>query len=313
MHGPWQLGGLSTKELAKRVWKEMGEDAVFDAGAALGYYFMLALFPLMIFLISMLATIQALDLANIVMGTLRTAMPAEAYDLIGKEMLRVLNDSGGGLLTLGALGTLWAASSGVVSLLDGLNRAYDVEETRGLIRQRVIAIGLTVALALLIIVGAVALMAGDKIFIWIAEQSGLEWLSIAGTIANYLVGLGAMFMGLEVIYYFGPNVKGQKWKWVSPGSLVGIAIFILASVLFSVYLRVSGGYAATYGSLGAVIVLMLWLYFLGLAIMVGGEVNAEIAAAALERGSRTAPKIAVEKEPATDAPPKVGSPKPQTG
>lgn len=300
-YGPWQLGGLSIKELLKRVWKEMSEDAVFDAAAALGYYFMLAIFPLMIFLISLLATIEALDLVNVVMGTLQSAMPKDAYNLIGKEMLRVLQESGGGLLTLGALGTLWAASSGVVSLLDGLNRTYDVTETRGLVKQRLLAIGLTVALALLIIVGAIALMGGDKLFVWISEQTGLEWLTYIGTALNYLIGLGSMFLGLEIIFYLGPNVKDQKWKWISPGSAVGVLIFVLSSIAFSIYLRVGGDYSATYGSLGAVIVLMLWLYLLGLAIMIGGEVNSEIAQAALEHGQKTAPKISIEKDSAKQA------------
>lgn len=294
--GPWQLGGLSPRELGKRVYNEMSDDAVFDAAAALAYYFMLAIFPLLIFMISMLATIQALDLVNTVTRTLESAMPGDASKLITTEIQRIMKDTSGGLLTFGALGTLWAASSGVVSLLDGLNRVYDVQETRGLIKQRLLAVGLTVALALLIIVGAVALMAGGKVSEWAAEQTGMAWVETVGSIVHYIIGVGFMFLGLEVIYFFGPNVKGQKWKWVTPGSLVGVIMFILSSVAFTLYLQFSGGYSATYGALGAVIVLMLWLYLLGLAVMTGGEVNAEIAAAALEKGSRTAPKIAVERD-----------------
>jgi membrane protein len=304
--GPWQLGGISPKELGKRVYKEMSDDAVFDAAAALAYYFMLAIFPLLIFMISMLATIQALDLVNTVTKTLESAMPGDASRLITTEIQRIMKDTSGGLLTFGALGTLWAASSGVVSLLDGLNRVYDVQETRGLVKQRLLAVGLTVALALLIIVGAVALMAGGKVSEWAAEQTGMAWIETVGTILHYVIGVGFMFLGLELIYYLGPNVKGQKWKWVTPGSAVGVVMFILSSIAFSLYLQFSGGYSATYGALGAVIVLMLWLYLLGLAVMTGGEVNAEIAAAALEKGSRTAPKIAIEKDASKSGPPKPG-------
>jgi membrane protein len=305
--GPWELGGLSVKQLGSRVWKEMTDDAVFDAAAALAYYFMLAIFPLLIFLISMLASIQALDLVNTVTRTLESAMPGDASKLITTEIQRIMKDSGGGLLTFGALGTLWAASSGVVSLLDGLNRVYDVQETRGMIKQRLLAVGLTVALALLIILGAVALMAGGKVSEWAAEQTGMAWIETVGTILHYIIGVGFMFLGLELIYFLGPNVKGQKWKWVTPGSIIGVVLFILSSIAFSLYLQFSGGYSATYGALGAVIVLMLWLYLLGLAVMTGGEVNAEIAAAALEKGSRTAPKIAQEKGNAKPSgPPKPG-------
>lgn len=305
--GPWQLGGLTLAELGKRVHKEMTDDAVFDAAAALAYYFMLAIFPLLIFLISMLASIQALDLVSTVTRTLESAMPGDASKLVTTEITRIMKDSSGGLLTFGALGTLWAASSGVVSLLDGLNRVYDVQETRGIVKQRLLAVGLTVALALLIIVGAVALMAGGKVSEWAAEQTGLGWIETVGTILHYLIGVGFMFLGLELIYFLGPNVKGQKWKWVTPGSVMGVVIFILSSIGFTLYLQFSGGYSATYGALGAVIVLMLWLYLLGLAVMIGGEINAEIAAAALEKGSRTAPKIAQEKgSSGHSGPPKPG-------
>jgi membrane protein len=305
--GPWQLGGISPKELAKRVYKEMSDDAVFDAAAALAYYFMLAIFPLLIFMISMLATIQALDLVSIVTKTLSSAMPGDASKLITTEIQRIMKDSSGGLLTFGALGTLWAASSGVVSLLDGLNRVYDVQETRGLIKQRLLAVGLTVSLSLLIIVGAVALMAGGKVSEWAAEQLGMPWLETVGSILHYVIGVAFMFFGLELIYYFGPNVKDQKWKWITPGSALAVVIFVLSSIGFTLYLQFSGGYSATYGGLGAVIVLMLWLYLLGLAVMIGGEINAEIAAAALEKGSRTAPKIAIEKDASkSSGPPKPG-------
>jgi membrane protein len=305
--GPWQLGGLKPLELGKRVYREMTDDAVFDAAAALAYYFMLAIFPLLIFLISMLASIQALDLVNTVTRTLESAMPGDASKLVTTEITRIMKDSSGGLLTFGALGTLWAASSGVVSLLDGLNRVYDVQETRGMIKQRLLAVGLTVALALLIIFGAVALMAGGKVSEWAAEQTGMPWIETVGSILHYIIGVAFMFIGLELVYYFGPNVKGQKWKWVTPGSAMGVVIFILSSIGFTLYLQFSGGYSATYGALGAVIVLMLWLYLLGLAVMIGGEINAEIAAAALEKGSRTAPKIAQEKgKEKPTGPPKPG-------
>ncbi|HET6512724.1 MAG TPA: YihY/virulence factor BrkB family protein [Candidatus Kapabacteria bacterium] len=306
--GPWELGGLSIAELGKRVYKEMSDDAVFDAAAALAYYFMLAIFPLLIFLISMLASVQALDLVNTVTRTLESAMPGDASKLITTEIQRIMADSGGGLLTFGALGTLWAASSGVVSLLDGLNRAYDVEETRGLLKQRLLAVGLTVALALLIIVGAVALMAGGKVSEWAAEQTGISWVETVGSILHYVIGVAFMFFGLELVYFFGPNVKGQKWKWITPGSALAVVIFVIASFGFTLYLQFGGGYSATYGGLGAVIVLLLWLYLLGLAVMIGGEINAEIAAAALEKGSRTAPKISIEKDAAKKEPNKVSGP-----
>lgn len=290
-YGPWNLGGLSVKQLLKRVYAEITDDAVVDAAAALGYYFMLALFPLLIFLVSLLGTFGSENLVKNLLTSLQTVMPGDVYKLLGGEIDRIMKTSSGSLLTFGAVATLWAASSGVVSLIDGLNRAYDVTDSRSFVKRRLIALGLTVTLAVLIICGSVMLVMGDKISLLLAKWTGLEWMKSSAMVINFVLGLGLMFAGLEIIYYAGPNVKNQKFAWISPGSIVGVVVFILSSVGFSLYVRFSGGYGATYGSLGAVIVLMLWLFLLGLAIVLGGEINAEIAAAARRHGEADAPNI----------------------
>jgi membrane protein len=269
----------------------MNDDGMFDAAAQLAYYFMLALFPLIIFLISFLSTVQALNLVDTFLNTLRDVMPEQAYALLGGEIQRIMSERREGLLTFGAIGTLWAASSGVVSLLGSLNRAYDVEETRGFIKLRAIAIGLTVALALLIISGAVMLVAGDEVSGWLAEVTGFGWMTVVGTIAHYVIGLAFIFLGLEMIYYFGPDIPEQKWTWISPGAIVAAGLFVLASLGFSMYLNFSNTYNATYGSLGAVIILLLWLYIMGLAVTIGAEINSEIALAAKRRGHPDAPDV----------------------
>jgi membrane protein len=288
--GPWNLGGLTLKELGKRLWAEMSDDEVWDAAAQLGYYFLLALFPLLIFVLSFVALIPNVDLVPSMLATLRNVMPEQAYALLGHEIERILTSSGGGLLTFGMLGTIWAASSGVVSLVGTINRAYEVKEERGFFRLRLTAVILTLAFVVLLIGGAALLTMGDRIAVWIADALGLAWgTKIAGTILNYVFGLGMLFAALEVVYYFGPNVKDQKWHWITPGSVVGVGLFVIASVGFSLYLRFNDTYSVTYGSIGAVIVLMLWLYLLGLSIVVGAEVNSEIAKAAAERGRSDAP------------------------
>lgn len=277
---PFDLGGLTLRQLAARVWTGMSEDAMWDTASGLAFYFLLALFPLVISLISLLSVLQATDLVTRFTESLREVMPADAYSLLGAQIQRTLSQPRRGLLTLGALGTLWAASSGVTSLMGGLNRAYDLTEERGFLKRRAVAIGLTLALAFLTILGAVLLMAGDRISWWIASFLGAAWLSIIGTIVNYAVGLGMMFLGLSVIYYFGPNLKDRTWKWASPGALFAVGLFVLSSTLLSLYMRFSDSYNnVTYGSLGAVIILMLWFYNLGLAVAVGAEVDSEIAAA----------------------------------
>jgi membrane protein len=123
-------------------------------------------------------------------------------------------------------------------------------------------------------------MAGDRISWWIASVVGVTWLAIVGTIVNYAVGLGMMFLGLSVVYYFGPNLKDRTWKWASPGALVAVGLFVLSSIALSLFMRFGDRYNdVTYGSLSAVVILMLWLYNLGLAVAVGAAVDSEVAMA----------------------------------
>jgi membrane protein len=135
-------------------------------------------------------------------------------------------------------------------------------------------------LALLVVGGTALVMFGDRFAVWFGERLGMgPAFTVIWGVVHYLVGLALLFLGLELIYYFGPNVE-QDWNWVTPGAVFAVVSMVFASLLFSLYLRFAPDYSATYGSLGAVIVLMLWLYLMGAVILIGGEVNAEIAHAA---------------------------------
>jgi membrane protein len=280
---------------------------------------MLALFPLIICVLSFVALLPSADVVGSFMATLRNVMPTSAYELMGREIQRILESSNGGLLTFGMLGTIWAASSGVVSLIGTINRAYEAKETRGFVKLHAVAIGLTFTLVVLLLAGSVLLTMGDNIAAWAAGWLGFAWVAkLAGTAINYVLGVAMLFVALEVVYYFGPDVKDQKWRWVSPGSIVGVTLFVLSSVGFSLYVRFNDTYSVTYGSLGAVIVLMLWLYLLGLSIVLGAEVNSEIAIAAAERGEPDAPdenvqKATSERETREGAKGDKGRPEPKTG
>jgi membrane protein len=296
-NGPFDLGGLTAVELGKRVWAEISADNVWDAAAQLGYYFLLALFPMLIFLLSLVALVPDYDLVGSLLGALQSVMPSSAFDLVGAEIQRILESSTGGLLTFGMLGTIWAASSGVVSLIGTINRAYEVEEKRGFLKLRLAAVGITVALVVLLVTGGVLLTTGDAIVEWAAALLGLDWVArIAGTAISYVLGFALLFAALELVYYFGPDLEDQKWHWITPGSLVGVLLFVAASIGFTLYLRFNDSYSVTYGSIGAVIVLMLWLYLLGLSIVVGAEVNSEIAIAAKAHGREDAPDDAGQSD-----------------
>lgn len=270
------LGGMTARELITRVWAEIRKDKIWEAAAGLAYFFLLALFPLLIFIISLISIAGMTTVVEVALRGIRDVAPAAAFELITGQVERVMSRPREGLLTFAALGTLWAASSGVVSLIGMLNRAYDVAEERGYLRRRAVAILMTLALAVLVVAGAVLLMIGDQLASWVAELSGLGWLSGAGAMVYYLLGFGLILFGLEMIYYLGPNRPTRKWNWVSLGSLSAVALFVLSSFGFSLYLRFGGSHEAIYGSIGAVIILMLWLYMLGISIAVGAEVNSVV-------------------------------------
>lgn len=269
------LGRLTLKDLAVRTWRETNEDKILGHAAELAYYFLLALFPMLIFLTSLIGFLPGLREA--IFTALAKFVPGDAMRLVSQTISDVTRHRSGGLVSFGVLGALWAASGGVNAVMGTLNAAYDVREERSFWKIRLIAIGLTIMLALLVVGGTALLMFGDSFAVWLAALFGMgAAFTVVWSAVHYLVGLALLFLGLELIYYFGPNVE-QDWKWVTPGAVFAVVSMVIASLLFSLYLRFAPDYSATYGSLGAVVVLMLWLYLMGAVILIGGEINAEIA------------------------------------
>ncbi|HYP26995.1 MAG TPA: YihY/virulence factor BrkB family protein [Blastocatellia bacterium] len=284
------LGGLSIKELAARTWREANEDNIFGRAAELAYYFLLALFPMLIFLTSLVGFLPGAQEG--ILDAVAKAAPSDAMTLVRETLNDVVSNRSGGLISFGILGTIWAASSGTAAVMEALNDAYEAEEGRGFIKVRLLAIGMTVALALLIVGGTALIMFGDRFAHWIAVASGLgPTFETVWHYVDYVLGLALISLGLQVIYYFGPNLK-QDWEWVTPGAIVAVVALIIVSLLFSLYLRFAPSYSATYGSLGAVIILMLYLYLIGLVVLVGAEINSEI------RKANHIPTV--EKEPSND-------------
>jgi membrane protein len=295
----WKFGGLSPKELAKRVWNEIQQDEVFGRAAQLSYYFLLALFPLLIFLTSIIGLVIGREsgIRENLFKYLAQVMPPTAFQLVESTMQEVAAASSGGKISFGILAALWAASNGMGAITEALNVAYDVKESRPWWKQRLAAISLTLALSVLIIAALVVVLSGGKIADAIAANYALgSVFTLTWKIMQWPIVLATMLFAFAIIYYFAPDVRDQKWVWITPGAALGIVLWLLVSFAFRVYLGFFNSYSNTYGSLGAVIILMLWLYFTGLAVLIGGELNAEIENAAAEAGSADA-KEKGEKEP----------------
>lgn len=196
--------------------------------------------------------------------------------LIRETVADIVIHRNSGLLSLGLVGSLWAASSGVASLMDALNTAYGVTETRSFWKRRRIAIGLTVAFALLVLNGSLLIMSAHLLGGWLLSAFELSGaVEVLTRIAGYLTGLALLLGGIALLYRFGADLKREKRR-VAPGALFAAIGIVAGSLLFSLYLRVAPSASATYGALGGVVTLLLWLYLLGLVLLIGGEINSEV-------------------------------------
>jgi membrane protein len=295
---PWKLGGLGPITLGKRVWAEMNHDNIFYQGAALSYYFLLALFPMLLFLTSLMGLImgQNPQFQDQLYAYIARVMPGDASSLVTKTVHEITTQTGGWKLALGLIGALWSASSGMSALGTALNASYDVTEGRPWWKRQSTFLLLTIAVALLVVAALVIVLFGGRLAEFTGAHLHLGDVTVfAWKIAQWPVALFFVVFCFALIYYFAADLEHAKWYWITPGSVIGVLLWIAASAGFKVYLNYFNSYARTYGSLAGVVVLMLWFYITGLALLVGGEINAEIEHAAAEHGRADA-KAPGEKE-----------------
>lgn len=275
----WKFGGLTPLGLVRLVIKRVGDDELSIRSASLSYYFLLALFPLFLFLLSLIGAIAGPNsqLQENIIGSISRLAPGSAADLVRTVVLQTFKASSGIKLAFGMLGALWAASGGMSAVVVSLNVIFRLRETRPWWKQKLTVVGLTVGLAALIIVALVLALYGGKIGQSLAAHLGLgEAFRVTWKVLQWPVSFAAMFTAFSLVYYFGPNLEHRKWYWVTPGSAAGVALWLISSLGFRLYLHFFNRYSATYGSLGTVIILTLWLYITGFAILIGGEINSLI-------------------------------------
>jgi len=281
---------LLSKDFLTRVWARAEEDEVFGRAAQLSYYFLLALFPLLLFLITLFGYMAGAGshLRQKLITYLGTVMPGAALQLVVVTLDQVTNARGGGKLWFGLLAALWAASSGINALAQALNAAYEVPETRPWWKVRLISIALTVAIAVLIISALLLVLYGGQLghFLATLVHQGYAF-TVAWKVLQWPISLTFVFIAFSFIYQFGPNLSVKRHsgglpasdfrrRWFSPGVVVAVILWMIVSLGFRLYLHFFNSYSATYGSLGALIILMLWFYLTGAAILLGGEINCEI-------------------------------------
>lgn len=283
----WSLGGLTWSQLTRRAWRGTSKTDIFDRAYELAYNFLLAVFPMFLFLFSLcgLFVRESSTLRLDLLAYLQLAVPPTAYQLLHHTLEEITRNPQAGKLTFGILLALLSGSAGTTQLISTLNGAYQVRETRSWVKVHLISLGLTIAISILIVAALLLLLLGGEAIAYMGQILSMGTVAvIAAKVLQWAFALGFVVLAFALVYYFAPDVREQHWYWITPGSVFGLAIWASASAGLRVYLHFFNTYSRTYGSLGAVIILMLWFYVTGLSVLLGGQINATIEHAAAEHG-----------------------------
>jgi membrane protein len=275
---------LTLSQLTRRVVHGIQDDDLFGRASELAYNFLLALFPLLLFILTLFGLFaRSSELQSSLLSYFADFLPSSAFQLLKAITIEMAANATSGKLTFGIVLTLWFASGGTSSMISTLDAIYHVRQSRGWFRGRLIALELTIAILVLLITSLFIVLVGGHFTDWIGMKlhltsivmtawKGLQWAAVV------------LFLTLSfsLIYYFGPSLEQRRWHWITLGSIFGGCLWLAASAGLRVYLHFFNTYTATYGSLAAMMILLAWLYVTGLAFLIGGEINAQIERAAMD-------------------------------
>src|SRR3954471_8815374 len=267
---------LGWTDLLKRTGNEALEDDVLNLAAQQAYYFFFALFPALLFVIAIASFFPLQNLIDDVVQMLARVAPQAVIDIVKEQMTSLGKQNSGGLLTFAFLVTIWSSSGAMVSIITTLNAAYDITESRPWWKTRIVAIGLTIGIAIFILASMFLVLAGPTVAEHLATTLHLgaafkwTWWVLQWPIVFVLV-----VTAIGLVYFFAPDAE-QDWVWITPGSVLAAVLWIVASLGLKLYYTLVPNANATYGTIGGVMVLMLWFYCSGIALLMGAELNAEI-------------------------------------
>src|SRR5262245_15454609 len=264
--------GPSRGNFLQRLWDEIWKDEVLDRAAALSYYLLFALFPMLLFLTAVLGLLP-LGLMDMLMRYLDSILPS---DTVRRTMVEITRSASVQLLSVGIAMALWSASSGMAALMTALNVVFDVEERRSWWRRRLTALALTAGLSVFVPTALLMILFGERIGYKAAGWLGLDaQFAETWALLRWPLVIGIVAIGTGLIYHFAPAHR-PRWRGLTVGSMFAVMAWMGLSVGLRLYINTIGNYNATYGSIGGVILLLLWLYWTGVALLVGAELDAEI-------------------------------------
>ena len=294
---PSEVLKRSWSDVLKRTVREFEQDHVVDWAAALTYYGVLAIFPAILALVSLLGLVGA-SATQPLIDNLATVAPGPAREIVtgAVENLQKSQATGGVLFIVGLAGALWSASGYVGAFMRASNYIYDVEEGRPIWVKAPVRLGVTLVLVVLSVLSALAVVVTGSLAEQVGNLVGLGDTAVTvWGIAKWPVLLLVVSLMFAILYWAAPNVKHPGFRWISPGGLVAVVLWVIASAVFAVYVANFGSYNKTYGALGGVIIFLVWLWLSNIAVLLGAEFNAEV-----ERGGQIESGQPPEKEPFLD-------------
>ncbi len=286
-----------------RCVQDVDRNHTLSFAAALSYYFVIAFFPALIALAAIIAYMPVPDLFNTMVSTLSRVMPPESMGLVRKVVAQIISPNRGALLSFGLLGTLWSCSGGFASMIEALNVAYNIPETRPFWKTRLLALELTFEVGTLILFAFSAMIVGPEFGEYLAAHMGFSHaFAVVWPYLRYTSAIAFIVLAVEGLYFIGPNVR-QRFRDTLPGAVLAVLGWILLSALLSLYVHRIAHLNKTYGVLGGGIALLLWMYWSSFTVLLGAELNSEIIQ---QRGDgklvlKQPPPLKVEPRPATTA------------
>ena len=292
------LGGLTIRELAVRTWRKINDNEIMTRASAVSFYAMLAVVPFLALFLTL--AVQLLPdltgskgdrgVGNLTVtqleSTVKELVPREAYELVIDQIARIQKQPPVGLLSIGLIISLWTASSLFLAIIDSMNRIHGVIETRSLVKLRLVAILMTVIQATILVGSLLAIVAWPLVVRWMGLTESAAWVA-AGV--RWVVVFVMLLMSFALTFYVGPDAK-QRWEYITPGSLLGVAAFLLASLGFRYYVQRFASYDKTYGPLGGVLVLLFWFWITSLVLLTAAQMNQiieENSTTGRQRGQKT--------------------------
>ena len=261
-------------DFARQLWRKVQDDDVLNSAATLAFFFLLAVFPATIFILSLLPSLSIHHLQQAILDLVHQVLPDQSAKLFEETVRQVNSEQTARLLTFGLIFTVWSASTGVYATIEQLNCIYNVKDRRSFWKARGIAILLMLFFVLLAIAALSLVIFGGVVQARLASIIGWSQpLLIFFATLRWIIIAVALLLALAVTYRCGPDVN-LKFRLLSPGSVVAATLIALASFIFRFYVSRFSNYSATYGNLAAVIILILWMYFFGIALLLGCEINA---------------------------------------